>query len=394
MRVLAGWDVERELELLSLYLEVDGNQVDLVRTPDELINRLATSAYDVALFPITFPDVECAFQLFESVQRSHPKLPLLVASRPGEVYPLSRFIRRGLRAHVYRDPQGDFLFLLQTLLESTVEAKNAEEVRTLAERLGEEIDSVRKLQESIIPKLIHAPVGYDIAARYEPSQIQVHGSRPVVLAGGDYYYTCRLPDGRVVFLVGDASGHGMTACMSIISLHTLVQQLQSNLIRPPHECVESINRQLCTHDVVQSQEGFITLLYGILDEGLLHWTSAGHCLPILQDLSTGEIVELGSDHSQGGFPLAIVEEADYSTVQTEIPVGHRLLIYTDGLVEAFGNSDRHNEFGVCGVKQTLGRCVGLSATETLDALFNDSYQFTGGEGRHDDTSVVVIDRRK
>ena len=393
MRVLAGWDEDRELELLSLYLEVDGNHVQLVRSPEEFLEHLKRSSYDVALFPITFPDVDRSFQLFEMARQSHPHLPLLVASRPGEVYPLSRFIRCGLRSYVYRDPQGDYLFLLQTLLQSTLEAKRAEDVRILADRLGEEIDSVRKLQESIIPKHIHAPKGYDIAAKYEPSQIQVQGSRPVVLAGGDYYYTCQLADGRTVFLVGDASGHGMKACMSIMSLHTLVQQLQSNLIRPPHECVENINRQLCTHDVVQSQEGFITLLYGILDEGVMHWTSAGHCLPIVQNLSTGEIYELGTNGDGSGFPLAIVEEADYVTVQSEIPPNHRLVIYTDGLVEAFDQGDQHNDFGVRGVKETLTRCARLSADETVNSLFADSYSFTGGQGRHDDTSVLVIDRK-
>src|SRR5262249_62166638 len=83
------------------------------------------------------------------------------------------------------------------------------------------MDGVRKLQEDTIPRSLPLPPGYQIAARYEPSQVQVVGDRPVVMAGGDYYDGFRPDERTLVRLIGDASGHGLEARLSIMAMHTL-----------------------------------------------------------------------------------------------------------------------------------------------------------------------------
>ena len=228
MRVLAGWDDADEIELLSMYLEVGDNEITLVRDPATLVATFIDGGFDVVLLPVTFPDGDQSFAAFEAMRQASPDTPVIVAARPGEIYPLSRFISHGVEAHVYRDPAREYLFLMQALLESALAAKQAEQARLLSEKLRSEIDSVRKLQESMIPRDMSAPPGYELVARYEPSQIQVSGGKPVVLAGGDYYYAFQLAGGKLVFLVGDASGHGIKACMAIMSMHTLINQLQDD----------------------------------------------------------------------------------------------------------------------------------------------------------------------
>lgn len=391
MRVLAGWDDEEEIELLTMYLEAGGTDARITRSPEELLAAFESEPFDVVLLPITFPDSGKSFDLFEQI-RQRADVPVMVAARPGEIYPLSRFIGHGVQAHVYRDPAKEYLFLLQTLLESALTARKAEQSRMLAEKLRSEVDSVRKLQESMIPRNMQAPPGYEIVARYEPSQIQVSGGQPVVLAGGDYYYAFQLSGNRLVFLVGDASGHGIKACMSIMGMHTLISQLQDALPHAPHDFVKHINRRLCNQNLVQDQEGFITLIYGVLENGQLRWTSAGHCMPLLQNLQTGEIVEAGDATRDGGLPLGIYEDADYDTVTTEIPPGHRLVVYTDGIIEAMTNAGEHQQFGLAGVNRILDACRREPLTRALDELFRESQAFTRGSGRHDDTSVLLLER--
>lgn len=393
MRVLVGWDDEEEIDLLTMYLEAGGSEVRIVRTPEELLGAFQSEPFDVVLLPISFPDDTQAFEAFSEIRRLNHDLPVMVAARPGEIYPLSRFIGQGVQAHVYRDPDKEYLFLLQTLLESALAARQAEQARLLAEKLRNEVDSVRKLQESMIPRDMTAPDGYQIIARYEPSQIHVSGGQPVVLAGGDYYYAFQIGPKRLVFLVGDASGHGIKACMAIMGMHTLISLLQDNLHNEPHDFVKHINHRLCNQNLVQDQEGFITLVYGVLDDNLLSWTSAGHCMPMLQNLQTGEIVEVGDATRDGGLPLGIYEEAEYETVRTEFPAGHRLIVYTDGIVEAMASGSEHQQFGMEGIRRTLDACRQQSLPATLDALFRESQEFTAGEGRHDDTSVLLIERR-
>ena len=393
MRVLVGWDSDEEIELLTSYLEVGATRVHLTRGPAELVKAFEAGRYDAVLMPVTFPDGERSFEAFEAVRRLDPEAPVIIAARPGEIYPLSRFLSHGVRTHVYRDPAKEYLFLLQTLLESALAAKRAEQAKLLTEKLRGEIDSVRRLQESMIPRDMSAPEGYEIVARYEPSQIQVSGGQPVVLAGGDYYYAFQLTGGRLVFLVGDASGHGIKACLAIMSMHILINQLQSDLASAPHDFVARINRRLCEQDIVRDQEGFITLVYGIVADGLLSWTSAGHCLPLLQNLASGEIIELGDVNRDGGLPLAVDKDAQYETITTPLPPGHRLVVYTDGIVEAMAEGEAHQQFGIDGLKRTLQECRRASLNETLDALFCRSQAFTAGAGRHDDTSVLLLERR-
>lgn len=394
VRVLVGWDDDEEIDLLTMYLEAGGTEVSVARSPEELLGAFRNDSFDVVLLPISFPDENQGFETFSEIRRLNHDMPVMVAARPGEIYPLSRFIGHGVQAHIYRDPEKEYLFLLQTLLESALSARQAQQARILAEKLRSEVDSVRQLQESMIPRAMTAPNGYEIVARYEPSQIQVSGGQPVVLAGGDYYYAFQIGPKRLVFLVGDASGHGIKACMAIMGMHTLITLLQDNLHSEPHDFVKHINCRLCTQNLVQDQEGFITLVYGMLDDDVLRWTSAGHCMPMLQNLETGEIVEVGDATRDGGLPLGIYEEAEYETVRTEIPPGHRLVIYTDGIIEAMADGDEHQQFGIAGVQRVLNECRREPLQGTLDALFRESLAFTAGHGRHDDTSVLILERRQ
>ena len=116
---------------------------------------------------------------------------------------------------------------------------------------------------------MQTPSGYTASARYEPSQVTVVGDQPVIMAGGDYY-DLFCPDGHtLIALIGDASGHGLKACMSIMTMHTLVRMLAGDRFRDTAAFVTEINQRLCENSIVQSGGGFITLLYASVD-------TAGH----------------------------------------------------------------------------------------------------------------------
>jgi len=233
-----------------------------------------------------------------------------------------------------------------------------------------------------------------MVARYESSQIRVLGGQPVTLAGGDYYDVFTLADESMIMLVGDASGHGMKACMSIMTMHTLIRMIRSNKYNDTGSFVAEVNRHLCDQIIVNEDGGFITLLYAILqsETNELQWTSAGHPFPLLQNMEDNTFSELAGEND-GGFPLGIVPDAEYSIQTTVIPPNSRLLIYTDGLAEAFPDGQQgHSEFGIKGIKKTLQDAHDLPLDETLALLFAESHTFTKGMGRHDDTSVVLLER--
>lgn len=397
MRILVAWDEPEESDLLNLYLTGGGeHEVVIVHEAETFRTQVQDHAWDVLLLTLTFPDsAEDGFRLFEEAHQTLPGIPVVLAVRPEETINLPRFLMHGLRTYLYRDPNKDYIFLILSTLESAIAVVRAEEAKRLADHLRREIEGVRLLQEAIIPKGLNVPSGYAAIARYEPSQVTVMGDRPVVMAGGDYYDLFCPRENLLTALIGDASGHGLKACMSIMTMHTLVRMLANEQFRETASFVGAINQRLCESSIVQSGGGFITLLYSTLDTAshTVTWTSAGHPLPLLQNLQTNEVKQVG-DNSDGGMPLGIMAGVEYISYNLEMPPHSRLLIYSDGLADALppGGETDIPAFGTEGIIQAMKDSKDLDVEKALDHLFQASSQFTGGDGRHDDTSALLLER--
>ncbi len=395
MRILLGWDNESELDLMEMYLGVDGDVVSTTSVDEFTAHVNSSETFDVILFAISHPDFESAFELFKHAIKTRPECPIVGATPQKDVYRVAGFLTAGLRSYIIRDTNGDFMFLAKAIVDAAVLQASTERERLVSAQLRKEVESVRQLQESIIPQNIDTPDGFNIVARYESSQIRVIGSQPVTMAGGDYYEAFTLPDDRIVVLVGDASGHGMKACMSIFTMHTLIRMIRFDQFMDAAKLVTHINQQLCKQSVVSGEGGFITLLYGVFDPKTreFSWASAGHQMPVLHNLETDEIYEIADPEGSSGLPIGIFEEGEYTTNRSVIPPNSRLLLYTDGLIEAFpgGGRDQHVEFGMKGLINTMRAARNKPVAECLEMLFTESFNFTEGAGRHDDTSVLIVE---
>lgn len=394
MRTLVGWDNQQEAELLQLYLTIGNNDTVICSRSADLLEIAQRDRFDAVLLSQTFPTTENGYEVFTKLQSIIPDVPIVLACRLSEMIALPRFLTHGLRSYIIRDDRGDFIFLILASLESTVEAVRSERSRKLAERLREEMDGVRKMQETIIPRDIQSHQGYRTVARYEPSEVTIEGDTPVIMAGGDYYDVFKIDERTLVLLVGDASGHGLKACMSIVTMHTLIRMVSADRFRSTANFVSEINRRLCENSLVQSGGGFITLFYAAIDtaEHTMTWTSAGHPLAMLHDLATDEVKTIG-DNRDSGLPLGIADDYVYTSATTPFPINSRVLIFSDGLTDAFSpKAVPHKLFGLPGICSTMKACRALPAADALDQLFKQSRDFTDGSGRHDDTSVVLVER--
>jgi serine phosphatase RsbU (regulator of sigma subunit)/CheY-like chemotaxis protein len=395
MKILIVWDAPEEAALLELYLGAGDNTAAYVSTPEEAMTRAGAESWNAVLLAMTMPTPEAGFLLYGRLQQQMPAVPIVLACRPNEMLQLPRFLLNGLRFYLFRDTGGDFVFLVLSCLEMALAAVRAEESRKLAERLREEMDGIRTLQESIIPRGLTPPKGYKISARYEPSEVRVVGDRPVVMAGGDYYDLFRPDERTLILLVGDASGHGLKACMSIMTMHTLVRMMSGDRFRDTAGFVSEINQRLCENSIVQSGGGFITMLYAAIDtvNHTMTWTSAGHPNAILHCCSDKSVVEIRNEADEG-MPLGIMAETNYTSGTVEIPPGSQLLLYTDGLTDAFpiDQKGKFQPFGVQGIMNALKATTLGDPEQSLQQLFDASHSYTGGSGRHDDTSAVLLQR--
>jgi serine phosphatase RsbU (regulator of sigma subunit) len=397
MKILVGWEDESEAETIDLLLNVNGLSAEIITDAEKFQNRIREN-WTCIVLSLTFPDHAHAFKLYKTIHKSNPGVPVIGAWKQGDIAHLAKFITAGLHSHLMHDEMGSCFMLLRSMIEAAVAAVEAQQSKLLAERLREEVDSVRRLQENVIPQNLPVPEGYAIAARYEPAQIRVLGTHPVAMAGGDYYDVFQIDAEKMILLVGDASGHGVKACMSIMTMHTLIRMIHTNQYPNTADFVAEVNRSLSSNQIVQDEGGFITLLYSTLDfkRHRLAWTSAGAPIPLIQDLATNTVKLIG-DVDDGGLPLAVDEDWKYEQFSCEVPAGSRLLIFTDGLDEAFpftnSANNETNQFGLKGIEKSLQSSVSLPLDQALGKLFDDSNEFTEGAGRLDDTSVVLLERR-
>ena len=396
MKILVGWEPSPEIETIELMLNVGSHEVVICRHAAVYIDTLNKSHWDAVLLSLDFPSADKATAIFKATQEALPTSPIVGVIRNSEFARLIEFISDGLHSHLIRDEDENFIMLLISILEAAERNVRALRDQVVAERLSEEVRSVRKLQESVVPKDLPKLRDYSVVGRYEPSEIRVDGRNVVVMAGGDYYDSFALNDDQLVMLVGDASGHGVKACMSIMTMHTLIRMIRENRFVDTAEFVGAVNERLCRSEIVQDEGGFITLLYSILDTSThqLQWTCAGHPLPLLQNMETNEITILGHE-DQIGLPLAVMQGWSYECLSAHIPPHSRVLLYTDGLDEAFPPEGDAllDQFGVTGIIAALKESINMSLDEAMDNLFVKSTEVTAGAGRHDDTSVMMIERK-
>ena len=156
MKTLVGWDSQQEAELLQLYLTIGSNEATICTEPSDFVAQAGQEHWDIVLLSQTFPTTDESFTAFTQVQQLLPDLPVVLACRLSEMIGLPRFLTHGLRSYIIRDERGDFIFLILSSLESTVDAVRSERARKLADRLREEIDGVRKMQETINPRDIQS----------------------------------------------------------------------------------------------------------------------------------------------------------------------------------------------------------------------------------------------
>ena len=391
MRVLVGWDDLQEAELIRLYLNVEEDLSTVCTEVAELLEiaELEPFPFDIVLLSTVLPDHESAFAAFQTIRRLRPTCPVVGVCRADDVYRLAPFLQQGLRASLPRDLGGDFVFLLRATLEGTLEAVRAEADQRAAALMRRELESVRYVQSAVLSDSVSAPPGYRLAVRYEPSRIEVTGGDAVAI-GGDYYDVASPDPQHTTFLLADATGHGLRACLSMIALDALLSVLPTARFREPAALLGDLNRLFCRQKLSRFGGGFVTAVCVVLrhDRHQLLWATAGHPVPLLN--AGGRVWPMNRE-SHPGPPLGVDDGAVYQTETEVIPQAGRLLMFTDGLAEA-SPPHRDKLFGTERIGGVLLENSSASAARTLERLFETAKSFADRDGLLDDATALLIER--
>jgi sigma-B regulation protein RsbU (phosphoserine phosphatase) len=228
--------------------------------------------------------------------------------------------------------------------------------RSLArdQRLGEiqkELEIARRIQMDILPSPYPDSDHFQVAARYVP----------MTSVAGDFYDFLLTDPQQAGLLIADVSGHGVPAAL-IASMVKLAATAQRANAADPAKLLDGMNAVLCGN----TQSQFVTAAYVYLDaaSSTLRYSAAAH--PPMLLLRAGEIIPI----EENGLMLAAFSFATYVTATHPLEPGDRLVLYTDGLLEAANTEGE--EFGperlANLLKKTARRSPDHAADEIVSSL--------------------------
>jgi sigma-B regulation protein RsbU (phosphoserine phosphatase) len=204
----------------------------------------------------------------------------------------------------------------------TVEAlirhqQEAEIAKIGRERLAQELRIGRAIQKSMLPTSLPDLPGIDISASYLPADE----------VSGDFYDFLLLPDGQLLIAIADVSGKGISACLYALNARGLLRAFATSMTNLS-EMVRQMNRLLCQDSMESSL--FVTIWVGIYDPKKLslEYCNQGHFPSLLR---RGDRIE---ELPGGGIALGVEEDVTPNMGHKQLQVGDRLILFTDGLVDA------------------------------------------------------------
>ncbi len=244
-------------------------------------------------------------------------------------------------------------------------------LETVEKEIGLADQIVRSIQERVDP-IAHPGVGVAFRCR---------SSRGL---GGDLFDSVRLSEHRWFFVVGDVSGKGLNASMSMIILKSMIRTLlaeEKDFTRLVSRINAFIKERLPRGTFFSGLFGFLAL-----DKGSVYFINCGIPAMLFGSPALDSVMEAQGEGRMLGFVRNV--EPYLKTKKLALPPGSRLLICTDGIVEA--ESVRGERYGKERLARILAENKASGAEETVEAVIRSATAFAGGR-LDDDITVVAID---
>jgi sigma-B regulation protein RsbU (phosphoserine phosphatase) len=274
--------------------------------------------------------------------------------------------------HTGLEPYG-FLVLVICLWYVISQSVIADERRLAS--LTDEMRAAEKIQEAILPRTVPSVENVQIAARYAP----------MTSVAGDFYdFPTVCPNG-VSVLIADVMGHGVPAAL----VASMVKVAVSNGLkasRDPSNIIAGLNATLC--DAVHEQYATAVYLYLDAANRVGRYASAAHPPGLVWRRGRQTLERM----DESGLLLGVRPNERYTTCEVSFDVGDRLLLYSDGLVEA--ENAEGESFGDAALPNFIQKKQSLGAEQFVDLLLENvlAWSRSGStKAQEDDITIVVMD---
>lgn len=273
------------------------------------------------------------------------------------------------------DARGSAEFVgLSTGINTTVD-RLKELIAEAKKRIEEELATAEAIQRSALPSLF-PPFpeidSFDLYAHMTPARE----------VGGDFYDFFLTDENTVAFLVADVSGKGIPGALFMMAAKAELDNFLKTGV-DVDEAVKRSNERLCEGN---DADMFVTAWVGKLDyrTGTVTFVNAGHNPPLLRH--DGEWTWL---RQKSGLFMGSFETAKYKSFQLTLRPGDELLVYSDGVNEAF--SADGVEYGNDQLEAFVAAHSELGPQELVDALRADVARWAEGAEQSDDITILALE---
>jgi sigma-B regulation protein RsbU (phosphoserine phosphatase) len=275
----------------------------------------------------------------------------------------------------------DVRLLKSVATQTALALSNAELTSAIAdevarrEKLNREIEIAREVQERLFPQHLPEIAGLDYFGR----------CRTALAVGGDYYDFLALPGGKLGVALGDVSGKGIAAALTMASLEA---SLRADAMRAGDDLAGLITRVNAMLYDASTEDRYATLFYAQFDPATrkLSYVNAGHCPPVLLRAAANSPVERLD--KAGGTVVGLLPDCVYDQAEISLAPGDLLVIYTDGYSEAM--STHLEEWGETRLFAAVATCDGLPAKDCISKITQAADAFVSGAPQSDDMTLVIL----
>ncbi|MBU1105213.1 MAG: SpoIIE family protein phosphatase [Candidatus Riflebacteria bacterium] len=257
--------------------------------------------------------------------------------------------------------------------------ETGDEWQKLAETFNSALEGMKELevahfvQTCILPSADICSAGACFSGRTVPADD----------VGGDYYDAFVPADGEMVFVMGDVSGHSISAALVVSMARAAFSCIVDSGVKKPQEIFTLMNSLMLEN---LRRVKMMTCFGGYIDKtGLLTCSNAGQAFPYLinEDGSVEPIKQIG-------YPLGAAKKISLKSSQFLLPDRCRLVMFSDGVVEAMNEDDQ--PFGYERLERLVKRLGRHCSNEEFFAIvYNEVRKFSGTVPWGDDVTVAILD---
>ncbi len=293
---------------------------------------------------------------------------------------LSRSIRYALERKKIARGLVDYAEGLETL---------AKQLQAINNEMAEDLALAREIQEALVPH-DQAQPGQNILGANKIALEHIY--RPCKSLGGDFFDVFKVSDTEIGIFLGDVMGHGIRAAL-VAAVTRGILEVQRHNSNDPSRILAGLNDGLVQIFNPPNRLVFVSAICLVLnvETGHTRFSNSGHPHPIFirQQNNTTTVAKPGS--GSRGPALGVFASKEYSTTETTLNEGDRVILFTDGLTEAQDPQGR--EYGESRLLELIKERPGAQPLKQLVAdLVHGAEKFSYNGEINDDLCVVGLER--